>query len=84
MAHHKNAKKRIRQIEKRNERNRYVGKTTRNAVRNLLAADDKKAAEEQLPKVVALIDKLAKRNQIHSRKAARLKSAVTRKVNTLA
>ena len=33
MAHHKSAKKRIRQTAKRRLENRYHGKTTRNALR---------------------------------------------------
>ena len=37
MANHKATKKDIRQSEKRRERNRYYGKTTRNAIRTLLA-----------------------------------------------
>ena len=35
MANHKSAEKRIRQTEVRRLRNRYVAKTTRNAVRKL-------------------------------------------------
>lgn len=79
MAHHKAAKKSIRQSEKRNEANRYYGKTTRNAIRKLRAATDPKEADKMLPEVVSMIDKLAKRNVIHKNKAANLKSSLMKK-----
>lgn len=83
MAHHQSAKKRIRQSSKRRLQNRYYGKTMRNAVRELRAMTEKAEAEKALPKAVSLIDKVAKRNQIHHRKAANLKSKLMRHVATL-
>lgn len=83
MAHHKSAKKRIRQTAKKRLENRYYGKTTRNAVRKLQVLTSKEEAEALLPSVVAMIDKLAKRNQIHQNKASNLKSSITKKVNAL-
>ena len=84
MANHKATKKDVRQSRKRNERNRYYGKTTRNAIRDLKAITEKAAAEKDLPSVISMIDKLAKRNIIHKNKAANLKSKLSKKVNTLA
>lgn len=84
MANHKATKKDIRQSEKRRERNRYYGKTTRNAIRKLLAITVKTDAQEQLPKVISMIDKLAKRNVIHKNKASNLKSGIARRVQALA
>ncbi|HXS36772.1 MAG TPA: 30S ribosomal protein S20 [Flavipsychrobacter sp.] len=84
MANHKSTKKDIRQAEKRRDRNRYYGKTTRNAIRSLLATADKNAAQEQLPKVISMIDKLAKRNVIHKNKASNIKSGIVKKINALA
>ncbi|SEM80220.1 small subunit ribosomal protein S20 [Chitinophaga rupis] len=84
MANHKATKKDVRQSRKRNERNRYYGKTTRNAIRDLKALTDKAAAEKDLSAVAAMIDKLAKRNVIHKNKAANLKSKLAKKVNVLA
>ena len=84
MANHKATKKDVRQSSKRRERNRYYGKTTRNAIRNLRAGTDATAAGEQLPTVASMIDRLAKRGVIHKNKAANLKSKLARKVNTLA
>ncbi|UTW61064.1 30S ribosomal protein S20 [bacterium SCSIO 12741] len=83
MANLKSALKRVRQIKTRRLRNRYVHKSTRNAIRDLRSETDKKAAQESLPKVVSMIDKLAKRNIIHKNKAANLKSKLTRKVAAL-
>jgi len=83
MANHKSSIKRIRQTETRNERNRYQHKTTRNAVRAIRATTAKKEAEELLPQVSSMMDKLAKRNVIHKNKAANLKSSIQKHVATL-
>ncbi len=79
MAHHKAAKKSIRQSEKRNERNRYYGKTTRNAMRKLRALTDTAEADKMLPEVISMVDKLAKRGIIHANKAANIKSSLMKK-----
>ncbi len=84
MANHLSAKKRIRQAIKRRDRNKYHHKTARNAVRDLRATTEKKAAVEMLPKVVSMLDGLAKRNIIHKNKAANLKSSISLHVNSLA
>jgi small subunit ribosomal protein S20 len=84
MANHKATKKDMRQASKRRERNRYYGKTTRNAVRELRTVDDKAAAGERLPEVISMIDKLAKKGVIHKNKASNLKSKLTKKVSALA
>lgn len=83
MANHKATKKDTRQANKRRERNRYHAKTTRNAMRDLLATTDQAQATEMLPKVVAMLDKLAKRNIIHKNKASNLKSSLTIKVSNI-
>jgi small subunit ribosomal protein S20 len=83
MANHSATKKDVRQSAKRNERNRYYGKTTRNAIRDLKASD-KAAATTEFPKVASMIDKLAKRGTIHKNKAANLKSKLAKRVNALA
>ncbi len=84
MANHKSSIKRIRQIQKKRLHNRYYAKTARNAVRKLRATTDKAEAVVFLPKVVAMLDKLAKRNIIHKNKASNLKSKLTKHVNKLA
>ena len=73
-----------RSLRKRRERNRYYGKTTRNAVRELRAVTEKSAAGEKLPDVISMIDKLAKKGVIHKNKASNLKSKLTKKVAALA
>ncbi|MRT91685.1 30S ribosomal protein S20 [Ancylomarina sp. 16SWW S1-10-2] len=83
MANHQSAIKRIRQSEARRVHNKYYAKTTRNAVRDLRAITDKEAASELLPKVTAMLDKLAKINVIHKNKASNLKSKLATHVNAL-
>ena len=80
MANHKSALKRIRSNNAKRLRNKYQHKTTRNAIRNLRSIEDKKEAEALLPKVVAMLDKLAKNNIIHANKAGNLKSKLTKHV----
>ncbi len=83
MANHKSAKKRIRSNEKRRIENRYYAKTMRNALRDFRALEDKSIASEKLPKMLSIIDKLAKRSVIHKNKASNLKSKLMRKVNVM-
>jgi small subunit ribosomal protein S20 len=83
MANHKATKKDVRQVEKRRDRNRYYGKTTRNAIRDLKAIVTPAEAAEKLPLTEAMIDKLAKRGVIHKNKAANLKSKLANRINSL-
>ena len=83
MANHKSSIKRIRSNDAKRTENRYVAKTTRTAVKKLRTATDKKTAEELLPKVSSMLDKLAKRNVIHKNKASNNKSKLTKFVNAL-
>ena len=55
----------------------------RNSVRKFRALTDKKEADEMLPKLYAMIDKLAKRSMIHKNKAGNLKSKLTKYANSL-
>ena len=84
MANHAATKKDVRQSSKRRDRNRYYGKNTRNAIRDIKAIDEKTAASDKLPSVASMIDKLAKRGTIHKNKAANLKSKLAKKINALA
>lgn len=83
MATHQSAIKRIRQNEKRRVHNKYYAKSARNAIKKLRNTENTKEAKDLLPKVVSMLDRLAKRNIIHSNKAANIKSKLTRHVNTL-
>lgn len=84
MANHKSSIKRIRQAEKKKLHNRFYAKTARNAVRKLRSITEKTEAAELLPKVSAMLDKLAKTNVIHKNKASNLKSKLARSINKLA
>ncbi len=83
MANHQSAKKRARQDEKKRVHNKYYHKTARNAVRALRATTSKSEAEGMLSRVSSLLDRLAKRNIIHKKKAANIKSSVANHVNSL-
>ena len=83
MANHVSADKRNRQSNTRRIHNRYYARTTRNAISALRNTTDKAAAVALLPKVSAMLDKLAKINVIHKNKAANLKSGLTVYVNKL-
>ena len=83
MANHKSALKNIRSDEAKRTRNRLQHKTMRNAFRKFQDLTTKKAASKELPALISMIDKLAKRNIIHANKASNLKSQVTKHIATL-
>lgn len=83
MAHHKSAKKRIRQDQVKRVRNRYYKKSARTEIKKLRDMTEKAEAEKFLPRVISMIDKLAKKNTWHPNKAANLKSSLAKHVNSL-
>ena len=83
MANHKSSEKRIRQTETKKEQNRYYAKTMRNALKSIRTTTNKEDAAAKLPKLEAMLDKLAKKNVIHKNKASNLKSSVGKHVNSL-
>lgn len=83
MAHHKSSKKRIRQDAKKRLHNRYYKKSTRSAIAKLREMEDASEAQSFLPKVIGMIDRLAKRNTWHANKASNLKSSLAKHVNSL-
>jgi len=83
MANHKSAEKRIRANETRRVSNSYQNKTTRTYVKRLKALTKKDEAQALLKEVTAMLDKLAKKNIIHWKKAANQKSSLTKMVNKL-
>jgi small subunit ribosomal protein S20 len=83
MANHQSAEKRIRQNETKRLSNKYYAKTTRNAVKTLRSETAKAEAEKMFPKVVTMLDKLAKKKVIHKNKAANLKSSLAKHVSSL-
>jgi small subunit ribosomal protein S20 len=83
MANNKATKKSIRKTAKRRLKNRYYAKTMRNSIREFKLLTEKKEAEPVLSKLISLIDKVAKRNQIHNNKASNLKSKMMKSYNDL-
>lgn len=83
MAHHKSSKKRIRQDLKVRIRNRYYKKSARTSIAKLRKMTEKGEAQVFLPKVISMVDKLAKKNTWHKNKASNLKSKLTKFVNSL-
>jgi len=83
MANHKSTLRRIRSDKPKALNNKYYHKTMRNSLRDVRGEDDKAAALSALPKLVAQIDKLAKRGTIHKNKAANLKSKLAKKIALL-
>lgn len=84
MAHHASSKKRIRQTAKKRLQQRYYKKSARTAIAKLREMSEPAEASEFLPKVVSMIDRLAKKNVWHQNKAANIKSKLQKHVNALA
>lgn len=83
MANHKSALKRIRSNAAKRLRNRYQAKTTRNAIKKLRNTTSAEEAKTLLPRVISMLDRLAKKNVIHKNKASNNKSKLTKHVNSL-
>ncbi len=83
MAHHKSAKKRIRQNEKRRLRNQASRSKINTLSKKVLKAKTKEEATELLKEAVSFIDKTVSKGRIHKNTAARKKSRLTRYVNSL-
>jgi small subunit ribosomal protein S20 len=83
MANIKSAKKRILVSEKRRLSNRYKLVSTRSLMKKLRNTTSKAVADELLPKVTSMLDRLAKHNIIHPNKAARHKSQLALLVQTM-
>ena len=83
MANHKSSEKRIRQNSTKRLLNKYYAKTMRNAVKKVRQTTEKAEAEVMYPKVVSLIDRLAKKNVIHDNKASNLKSKLALHISKL-
>lgn len=86
MAHHKSALKRIKQNEKKNERNTHVRSTLRTfikRVREAVAGKDATQAKEALAAAIPVIDAAATKGVIHASNASRNVSRLTKLVNTI-
>ena len=74
--------KRVRQSKKNNLRNRHYKSMMKTAIKNVLQANKKDAAE-LLKKAISTIDHVATKGIIHGNNAARHKSKITKYVNNL-
>ncbi|MGB4820655.1 MAG: 30S ribosomal protein S20 [Saprospiraceae bacterium] len=84
MANHKSSLKRIRQNTVTRMANRYYKKSTRTAILKFRELTDAAESKKFLPKVVSMIDRLAKKNTWHKIKASNLKSSLMRHVAKIA
>ena len=72
------AKKRLRQDERRRVHNKAISSAMKTAVKKVMQAETPEAAAAALPEAVKRVDKAAKRNIIHANAAARKKSQLAR------
>ena len=87
MANHKSAIKRIKQNQKKNERNTHIKSTLKTyikRVREAAAAKDVAAAKEALTAAIPIVDGAATMGVINRSTASRNVSRLTRLVNSLA
>lgn len=87
MAHSLSAKKRIRQTEKRRARNKARKDIVKNETKAFTAAitkGDVAAAGTTLTALVSTLDRLKTKSTIHKNTAARRRSRLTKRLNTLA
>lgn len=86
MAHSQQARKRVRQSEKRRVRNKSVKneiRTLTKTLREKVSAKDLEGATALLRKVTSKLDKAAKNHIYHRNSAARRKSAIATLVHGL-
>lgn len=86
MANTPQAKKRVRQNEKRRQHNASLRSMYRTYVKKVIAAIDagvKKEAEEAYKAAVPMIDKMVNKGIIHKNKAARHKSRLSKHIRSL-
>ena len=86
MANHKSALKRIRQNDKRRDRNRFWKSTMRSSsksVRAAVEAGDETLAREALREATSMIARVATKGVIHKRTASRRVSRLTLLVNKM-
>jgi len=86
MPNHKSAKARVIRNAKENMQNKVYKSTYKNLVKKIISAVDegeKDVAVKLLPTALSAIDKTAKIGAMHKNQAARRKSRLTKKVNSI-
>ena len=86
MANVKNAKKKIKQINKVTLANQQLKSTVKNAIKETdkaVAAGNKERAEDRLKLAIKSLDNAIVKGLVHKNKVDREKSRLTKKVNTM-
>lgn len=86
MANVKNAKKKIKQINKVTLANQQLKSTVKNAIKETdkaVAASNKERAEDRLKLAIKSLDNAKVKGLVHKNKVDREKSRLTKKVNTM-
>ena len=86
MATVKNAKKKIKQINKVTLANQQLKSTVKNAIKETdkaVAAGNKERAEDRLKLAIKSLDNAKVKGLVHKNKVDREKSRLTKKVNTM-
>ena len=86
MANVKNAKKKIKQINKVTLANQQLKSTVKNAIKETdkaVAAGNKERAEDTLKLAIKSLDNAKVKGLVHKNKVDREKSRLTKKVNTM-
>ena len=83
MPQHKSAEKRVRQNEKRRQRNQQKRSEMKTSIKKVRNAPDKQTAETELKNTISVLDRMVSSGIIHKNKAANLKSKLTKSVQTM-
>ena len=86
MANVKNAKKKIKQINKVTLANQQLKSTVKNAIKETdkaVAAGNKERAEDRLKLAIKSLDNAKVKGLVHKNKVDREKSRLTKKINTM-
>ncbi|MCS6966729.1 MAG: 30S ribosomal protein S20 [Candidatus Kapabacteria bacterium] len=83
MPHHRSAKKRVRQSERRRAYNRWNKRLLKEAVKAVYESANPDQAQESLRRAYSVLDKVAARGVIHANAAANRKSRLAHFVQTL-
>lgn len=86
MANVKNAKKKIKQINKTTLAHQQLKSTVKNAIKNTdkaIASGNKDLAEQNLKLAIKSLDNAKVKGLVHKNKVDREKSRLTKKVNTM-
>lgn len=83
MPRHQSAVKRVRQNEKRRQRNQSQLSKMKTLVKNALETTEKEEAEKAFKEATSYLDKMAAKGLVHQNYAARKKSKLAEHVNSL-